>query len=139
KKKLNRLHQAVLASRPKPPLWVRELQSGIDEKTSIRWAHRFTLVEPRVVMPMIELSMPDTDLNDSITVAAFDDGTNATDSRKDQLIELVQTHRRVLLFDPRGVGQARQRPINARPEGIYDTTYRLNYDAMMLRDSLFAM
>src|SRR5690606_13798422 len=73
-------------------------------------------------------------------VVGLDEGTLAVSSRRDELIELTKERRRLLLFDPRGTGATLQRPINARKaEGFYGTYYKLNYDAMMLGDSLFAM
>ena len=136
--KLERLRRAVLLKRPRPPLWVREVRRGVDAETGIAWAHRFTFSEPRIALPLIELCRTGAE-GAPLTVLALPEGTDAVEARRDEVAECVRTHGRVLLFDPRGVGAARQRPVNPRGSGTYDTTYKLNYDAMMLGDSLFAM
>lgn len=138
--KFDRLRRTVLSDRSRPPLWVREVRSGVDEETGIAWAHRFTFSESRIALPLIELRQKGTDEQGPLTVLALDEGTDALTSRRTDIVNYVNQHGRVLMFDPRGTGAAKQRPINARPEGnVYDTTYKLNYDAMMLGDSLFAM
>lgn len=137
--KFERLRQSVFGDRPLPTLWVREILAGRDDETGIAWAHRFTFSEPGIALPMIELCKDGFDPDAPITLVALDEGTEAIDCRKYDVIEYVERHGRILLFDSRGTGAARQRSVNGRPSGIYDTTYKLNYDAMMLGDSLFAM
>ncbi len=138
--KVERLRRLVLGERTRPPMWVREVRTGVDEETGIAWAHRFAFSEPRIALPMLELRRADVNAGaGALAVVALEEGTEAVEARRDDVIEYVNKHGRVLLVDPRGVGAARQRPVNGRPSGTYDTTYKLNYDAMMLGDSLFAM
>ncbi len=135
-----RLKSRVLAARSRNPLWVRELRTGVDEETGIGWAHRFTLSEPGIALPMIELWADGAKSSEEISVVGLDEGTLAVSSRRDDVVDLVKERGRILLFDPRGTGATLQRPINARiRDGFYGTFYKLNYDAMMLGDSLFGM
>lgn len=137
-----RLRQVVMADRARPPMWVREVRTG--EKDGIWWAHRFGFSEPGIVIPMIELRAvalpPEAARRAPITVVGAPEGTTAVTQRPDWVRAIVAKTGRTLLFDPRGVGAAAQRPINGRPvDDLYGTLYKLNYDAMMLGDSLFAM
>ncbi len=135
-----RLRTLVLGPRPRPPLWVREIRSGVDEATGAAWFHRFTFSEPGIVLPMIEVRARGIGPNAPLTVVALAEGTETLRTDRERFIELLRAHPRILLFDPRGVGATKQRPVNGRRgDGIYSTLYKLNYDAMMLGDSLFAM
>ncbi len=126
-----RLARAVLARRPRPPMWVRVVGGG--EVDGVRWSHRYTFTEPDIAVPMIEVGPAEGPL----TVAALAEGTLASPER---LAALVAEHGRLLLFDARGGGAAAQRPVNgSRPGGLYGTLYKLNFDAAMLGDSLLAM
>ncbi|HEX6972302.1 MAG TPA: hypothetical protein VF234_08795 [Limnochordia bacterium] len=133
-----RLRARIVADRPRPPLWVREVRAG--SEGGIRWAHRFTFSEPDIAVPMIELSLEDAPPQAPLTVAAIEGGTDAVARHPERVRALVRETGRLLLFDPRGTGAAAQRPVNPHPvDGLYGTLYKLNYDAMMLGDSLFAM
>ena len=136
---LARLRRDVLAERPRSPLWVREVARG--ESDGVTWSHRYAFSEPDVVLPMALLERPGGGAPaGSLAVLALPEGTAGLDGRRSDLRRLVVEHGRVLLFDPRGTGAGAQRPINAHPPaGRYGTVHRLNYDAMMLGDSLLAM
>ena len=132
------LARAVLGDRPCPLMWVRQVQAG--EESGIQWRQCYTFTEPGIAVPMIELVAEGVALDTPVTVVATDEGTGAVLSRAAWVKDRVKQDGRVLLFDPRGTGAVAQRPINERaPKDLFGTLFKLNYDAMMLGDSLFAM
>lgn len=132
------LARAVFGDRPRPPMWVRQVLEG--EEGGIRWWQRYTFTEPGIAVSMIELVAEGNTLNAPVTVVATNEGTGAILSRTAWVRDRVRQDGRVLLFDPRGTGAVAQRPINEPAlKDLFGTLFKLNYDAMMLGDSLFAM
>lgn len=132
------LSARVFARRPRPPMWVRTI--GVDEDPEIRCFRRFTFTEPGIAVPIIELLSVGVAADAPITVVLTDDGTQALERREPWIRELVAREKRILLFDPRGSGATAPNPINpADPATTFGTLFRLNYDAMMLGDSILAM
>lgn len=130
-----RLARAILARRPRPPMWVREVAGGTQD--GVAWGHRYTFSEPDIAVPMLVVAPEGTAPDAPLTVAALPEGTNTA---PDRLKALATQHGRLLLFDPRGTGAAAQRPVNPRPpDHLYGTLYKLNADALMLGDTLLAM
>lgn len=128
----------VFGHRPRPQMWVRTI--GVENGTTIRCFRRFTFTEPGITVPMIELRAVRVAADAPITVMLTDDGTQALEKRETWIRELVAREKRVLLFDPRGSGATAPNPINpADATGTFSTLFRLNFDAMMLGDSLLAM
>ncbi|HET7559438.1 MAG TPA: hypothetical protein VFK80_05710 [Limnochordia bacterium] len=133
-----RLRRAVLSERVVPPLWVRQTADG--EADGVWWAHRFGFSETGIAVPMIELRRADVDESAPLTVLALPEGTESLRERRADVLDWVGTRGRVLLFDGRGSGAAAQRPLNGHAyQAIYGSWYVLNYNAMMLGDSLMAM
>src|SRR5690606_4687447 len=99
--RLERLRRSVMADRPRPPLWVREVRDGVDEESGIAWSHRFTLSEPGIALPMIELRGAEAGDVGEITSAGLDEGTLSVSTQRDAVMDLVAEYRRILLFDPR--------------------------------------
>lgn len=133
-----RLAAFVLGARRRPPMWVRQVRTGTED--GVWWAHRYGFSEPGIAVPMIELRTGGTGEGTPVVVAALSAGTAAVVERREAVRELLQMTGRALLFDPRGSGAAAQRPVSAAPaDARFGTLYKLNYDAMMLDDSLLAM
>jgi hypothetical protein len=132
------LKRIIRAERPRPPLWVRRLRAGTLD--GVNWQHAYFFSEPSVAVATIEITAQGADVNDPLTVVLCEEGTQVVDKDKPFINALLQQHQRLLVVDPRGTGALAPRPVNARdPHSIFGTEHKLNYDAMMLRDSLFAM
>jgi len=117
------IRRAVLADRPRLPLWVREIAQG----------KRYMFTEPGIAVPMLLLPGQG---DGALQVVAWPQGTAGVESRRDDVAALC-LRGPLLLFDARG---AHQRPINGRPfSGQHGTLHKLNLDAMMLGDSLLGM
>lgn len=129
------LKNAVYRNRLPVSAWARCIASGQNGEFS--WKKVFFFTEPDIVVTGIWVS---TDKNARPWVVLLDHGTETL--RKDAKIikKLAKEKGRIFVFDVRGVGALSQRPIN--PYGVNDTfgtEFVLNYDAIMLKDSLFWM
>jgi len=132
-----RLREAVAAARPRPPLWVRETARGNED--GVEWVHRYGFTEPGIAVAMIELRAAGSLAAAPLHVAALPEGTAAAAARPELVRARLGASGRLLLFDTRGQGAVAQRPINDVAGPRAATLYRLNYDAIMLGDSLLAM
>lgn len=132
------LHRDVVEPRPRPPLWVREV--GRIERDGILSVYAYTFSEPDIALPLVRVQSGSAARTGTIAVVAWPEGTVALRTRWTEVTAMLGQADTVLLFDPRGTGAGEQRPINPYPvDAPYGTEFRLNYDAMMLGDSLLAM
>ncbi len=82
--------------------------------------------------------------DDRPAVVLFEEGTDELPHRQDEVASLAAEHGTVFVFDPRGTGAVRNRPIPIPSwvtdyYGIYGTEFKLGYDALLLGESLFGM
>ena len=69
-----------------------------------------------------------------------EEGTEVLATNPAGIADLAREKGRLFLFDVRGIGAVKQRPINPRDySGLYGTEFVLNYNAIMLKDSLVWM
>ena len=129
------LQQLVCGSRDANPIWVRCIESGTSQ--NLTWKKVFFFTESDVAVTGIWV-MADT--NAPPWVVLLEEGTNAVQKSPELVRELAKDKGNILLFDVRGHGATSQRPVNRyRPYATYGTEFVLNYNAIMLEDSLLWM
>lgn len=101
--------------------------------------------DPDVVVTGVLVSDPDADAG-TPAVVLFEDGTEELAERSEEVASLAAEYGTVFVFDPRGVGAVRNRPLSTYyapdREGYYDvygTEMKHAYDALMLGTPLFGM
>jgi len=141
-----KLKRTVFCHRKITPVRARQLAEG--EEEGIMWRRIFFLTEPDIAVAGIWLAAgnegAEADNDDRTPVLCVTPGgTPAINEPSAQvwLRGLLDKYGPLFLFDPRGVGATTQSQINTQGtgSGTYGTEFKLNYDAMMMEDSLFAM
>ncbi len=130
------LNEAIHSNNRQPqPIWARVIDHGKDPHLS--WEKVFFFTEPDIAVTGIWVT---ADPMARPWVVLLDEGTDAVQKRPDFIRELAHDRGRVFLFDVRGTGAVKQRPVNRyRPQAIYGTEFVLNYNSVMLEDSLVWM
>lgn len=132
---IKELQSKVYGNREPAPIWARCIDSGKDR--DLTWKKTFFFSEPDIVVTGIWITAnPDA----SPWVVLLQEGTHSIQKRPDHVKGLAREKGQVFLFDVRGIGAVQQRPINRyRFNATYGTEFTLNYNAMMLKDSLLWM
>ncbi|NLV90943.1 MAG: prolyl oligopeptidase family serine peptidase [Firmicutes bacterium] len=129
------LRQAVLGERVRNPLWVRCLDSG--REGDLEWHQVFFFTEPGIAVSGIWVT---ADAKAAPWLVLSEEGTEVLATNPAGIADLAREKGRLFLFDVRGIGAVKQRPINPRDySGLYGTEFVLNYNAIMLKDSLVWM
>lgn len=120
------------------PLWVRRF--GVREAKDATYEHFYFFSEPRLAVAGIEIAATAENDGDAGCVVAHETGTLLLSEPGGLAALRAYTGTSLLVVDPRGRGSVAQRPVNGQPVlAYYGTEFKLNYDALMLGDSLFAM
>jgi hypothetical protein len=100
----------------------------------------FFFTEPDVCCTAIYIHPRDESKVSGTEIVLFEEGTNAIPSEKPRLRQLLEAHRRVFVFDVRGVGGVKTRRM-CTPEDYsrHGTEYRLAIDAMKLKTSTLGL
>lgn len=129
------LQSKVYENREPAPIWARCIDSGNDR--DLTWKKVFFFSEPDIAVTGIWIT---ADPDASPWVVLLQEGTHSIQKRPDHVKGLAREKGQVFLFDVRGIGAVQQRPINRyRFNATYGTEFTLNYNAMMLKDSLLWM
>jgi len=73
-------------------------------------------------------------------ILLLNDGTNDVKKYISLIKTMISKGNSILVFDPRGVGGVSYRPVNPPHDSkIYDSEFKLNYDAIMMGTSLLAL
>ena len=115
------------------------------ESEGLTTEHVFFKAErnPDVVLTGVLVSDPDVSTGPP-AVVLYEQGAEELPERSEAVASLAAEYGTVLVFDPRGVGAVRNRPIPIPSwveeyNGIYGTEFKLAYDALLLGTSLFGM
>lgn len=132
---LELLQQLVCDNRDANPIWVRCIESGTSQ--NLDWKKIFFFTESDIAVTGLWV-MADT--NAPPWIILLEEGTNSVQTSPELVSKLARDKGNILLFDVRGHGAVEQRPINRyRPYATYGTEFVLNYNAIMLEDSLLWM
>ena len=132
---IQNLQREVYGKRASASIWTRCIESGRDR--DLAWKKIFFFSEPDIVVTGIWIS---ADPNAAPWVVLLEEGTNSVQKRPEFVKQLARDKGQIFLFDVRGIGAVEQRPINRyRLNATYGTEFTLNYNAIMLEDSLLWM
>ncbi len=132
---LEELQHVVYGGREPAHLWARCIDSGKDR--DLAWRKLFFFTDLDIAVTGIWIT---ADPQASPWVVLLEEGSDAVQKRPELVRRLAEEKGQIFLFDVRGVGAVKQRPINRyRPNATYGTEFVLNYNAMMLEDSLLWM
>jgi cephalosporin-C deacetylase-like acetyl esterase len=116
-----------------------------DEADGLTVEHVFFKTErnPDIVVTGVVVSTHEA-VTDHPAVILYRDGTAELPERTEDIAALADEYGTVFVFDPRGVGAVRNRPIpiptwNEDYYGIYGTEFKHAYDALLLESSLLGM
>ncbi|NLK08905.1 MAG: hypothetical protein GX316_09465 [Firmicutes bacterium] len=129
------LQRLITVNRDANPLWVRCIDSGISG--NISWQKIFFFTESDILVTGIWAAV---DAEAPPWVVMLSEGTNTLEKDREFVRRMTREKGNILLLDVRGHGALKQRKINRyRPLAVYGTEFVLNYNAMMLEDSLLWM
>lgn len=133
--RLTNLRNKVYGNREPASIWARCIDSGSERE--LMWRKIFFFSEPDIIVTGIWIA---ADSSASPWVVLLEEGTLSVQKRPEFVKNLAKEKGQIFLFDVRGIGALQQRPINRyRLHATFGTEFTLNYNAIMLEDSLLWM
>jgi dienelactone hydrolase len=137
-----RLRETFALDRADTPLYPRCIDTVT--RAGCTWRKILAKSEPDIVVAGVLVTAEGSDGTPQLVL--LPDGTESIPDHEQRLADLAAEHGAVVVFDPRGVGAVRSRPVNA-PGNVnggafdehYGTEFKLASDALMLGASLFGM
>jgi dienelactone hydrolase len=137
---VQRMRQAIPAvlgiemSRRDAPIFPRILWQGDVEGYACEQIFFFS--EPEIVVTGVLIHPQGEAIQTEIVL--LEGGTSAIPHEKARLQARLAAHRRLFVFDPRGIGAVQSRAVNDHP-APHNSEYKLSCDALMLNRSILGM
>lgn len=139
----HRLVEKFDLDRERPDLHPRYVDCAEENGFVVEHVWFKTEHDPDIVVAGVLVSDRDT-ATEVPAVTLYGQGTDVLSDRSEEIIDLASRHGAAFLFDPRGVGAVRHRPILVPNwaddySAIFGTEFKLANDALLLGDSLLGM